>query len=272
MTMIKFVIITLKIELVCFAFYVKLNILHDHFMNQHIQIVKVNSDANHLSGILLNVPFNNQIQVVPGQIIQSVHGQQMSIHSTTREKNQLLQYNSENNRQFQLLQLTPTQPQLFQVPANWQTFFYQGTQVGNTQVISQSQQPQPTLININGSIMQLGTTITNDSKTVVAPSVTTAIEQGVLQQNSLMMLPNNMIGITQDIPSTSNLSEEEPPLYVNAKQYHRIMKRRQARTKLEVEGRIPKTRKKYLYESRHKHAMNRKRGKGGRFCSKSLQK
>lgn len=61
------------------------------------------------------------------------------------------------------------------------------------------------------------------------------------------MLPNNMIGITQDIPSTSNLSEEEPPLYVNAKQYHRIMKRRQARTKLEVEGRIPKTRKVYSY-------------------------
>lgn len=43
------------------------------------------------------------------------------------------------------------------------------------------------VININGSIMQLGTTITNDSKTVVAPSVTTAIEQGVLQQNSLMV-------------------------------------------------------------------------------------
>ena len=63
-------------------------------------------------------------------------------------------------------------------------------------------------------------------------------------------------------------NQEEPRLYVNAKQFYRILKRRVTWQRLEEAFSLKsKGRKSYLHESRHNYAMRRPRGLGGRFLT-----
>ncbi|KAM4609992.1 nuclear transcription factor Y, alpha, like isoform 3-T3 [Polymixia lowei] len=225
------------------------------------------SGAQGLQQIQLVQP--GQIQLQGGQTLQ-LQGQQGQPQQIIIQQPQTAITAGQNQGQ----QISVQGQQVAQT-ADGQTIVYQPVNADGT-VLQQGMITIPAASLAGAQIVQAGGANTNTTNsgqgtvTVTLPVSGNMVNAGgmVMVRPPAEMVPGGgTVPAMQRIPLPGAEMLEEEPLYVNAKQYHRILKRRQARAKLEAEGKIPKERRKYLHESRHRHAMQRKRGDGGRFFS-----
>jgi hypothetical protein len=99
----------------------------------------------------------------------------------------------------------------------------------------------PTNAGLPQSIQRLNfTNTTNNNGQIPTNGASNIVLQQPVQQQQQQTTTHQQSNSGANTPNSDTAEEE--PLYVNAKQYNRILKRRLARAKLENEGRIPKNR------------------------------